>query len=374
MKLKRRILLKFGAAYAFSSLLRNRLYANNVNNLTKDSKVKIALLGLGDYAENWIAPAIAQSEYAVLTSIITGSPKKISKWKKRYQIKDENIYNYENLGDIIEDNSIDCVYVVTPTGTHADFTIRSLKAKKHVICEKPMASTVAECDQMINTAKIVNKSLQIGYRLYWDPFNVCLMQAMTTKKFGKLLGMQGDFSYDQGSFHNKGKNDWRMNPKLNPGGSLFDIGVYVAQSAFYSSQMHPISVTAKHSTDRPNIFKYIPEHWGWELTWPNQIKTQHYASYGRKANYIHLQTEKGNLEIEPAYSYEGLKGITPEGPMEYKNIFQQRLQIDGQCLAILNRRANITPGEMGRRDILLLNRIMEAVDSQTPIALNDFHF
>ena len=63
-----------------------------------------------------------------------------------------------------------------PTGTHADFTIRSLKAKKHVICEKPMASTVADCDQMINVAKSVNKSLQIGYRLYWDPFNVCLMQ------------------------------------------------------------------------------------------------------------------------------------------------------------------------------------------------------
>ena len=234
-----------------------------------------------------------------------------------------------------------------------------------------MASTVAECDQMIRVAKSVNKSLQIGYRLYWDPFNVCLMQAMRTKKFGKLLGMQGDFSYNQGSFHNKGKNDWRMNPKLNPGGALFDIGVYVAQSAFYSSQMHPISVTAKHSTDRPNIFKDIPEHWEWELIWPSKIKTQHYASYGRKANYIHLQTEKGNLEVEPAYSYEGLKGITPEGPMEYKNIFQQRLQIDGQCLAILNRRANITPGEMGRRDILLLNQIMEAADSQTSIALND---
>ena len=197
------------------------------------------------------------------------------------------------------------------------------------------------------------------------------MQAMKSKKFGTLKGMQGDFSYNQGSFHNKGKNDWRMNPKLNPGGALFDIGVYVAQSAFYSTQMYPISVTAKHSTNRPNIFKDIPEHWEWEITWPNQMKTQHYASYGRKANYIRLQTEKGNLEIEPAYSYEGLKGVTPEGPMEFKNVFQQRLQIDGQCLAILNRRANITPGEMGRRDVLLLNNIMKAADRNTTIALND---
>ena len=115
MKFKRRILLKFGVAYAFNSLLNNPLYAHNVKNLTKPPKVKIArLLGLGDYAENWIAPAIAQSEYAELTSIITGSPDKIPKWKKRYQIKDENIYNYENLDNIIKNNSIDCVYIVTP--------------------------------------------------------------------------------------------------------------------------------------------------------------------------------------------------------------------------------------------------------------------
>ena len=371
MIIKRRTLLKLGVTYALSHLLARNLLSNNVKNLTPLPKVKIAILGLGNYAEDWIAPAIAQSEYAELTSIITGSPHKISKWKKRYHIKDENIYNYENFDRIIENDSIDCVYVVTPTGTHADFTIRSLKANKHVICEKPMAPTVADCDRMIQAAKSVNKSLQIGYRLYWDPFNICLMKAMQNKEFGELTGMQGNFSYDQGTWSKDG--DWRMDSKMNPGGALFDIGVYVAQSAFYSSQMHPISVTAKHSTDRPNIFKDIPEHWEWELTWPNQLKTQHYSSYGRKANYIHLQTEKGNIEIEPAYSYEGLKGITPAGPMEFTHVFQQKLQIDGQCLAIHNQRANITSGEMGRRDILLLNRIIEAADSQTPIALNDFY-
>ena len=371
MKTKRRTLLKLGLAYAMSHLLKQPIYGHNVKNLIKPSKVKIAILGLGHYAENWIAPAIAQSEYAELTSIITGSPHKISKWQKRYQIKDENVYDYENFDRIIENKSIDCVYIVTPTGTHADFTIRSLKANKHVICEKPMAPTVADCDRMIQVAKTVNKSLQIGYRLYWDPFNVRLIKAMNHKEFGELTGMQGNFSYDQGTWSEEG--DWRMNSKMNPGGALFDIGVYVAQSAFYSTQEHPLSVTAKHTTDRPKIFKDIPEHWEWELTWPNQIKTQHYASYGSSGNYIRLQTAKGNLEIEPAYSYEGLKGSTPAGPMEFKHIFQQKLQIDGQCLAIHNRRANITPGEMGRRDILLLNRIMEAADSQTSIALDNFY-
>ena len=371
MKIERRTLLKLGLTYAIGTAFKKPIYGNNVKNLIKPPKVKIAILGLGNYAENWIAPAIAQSEHAELTSIITGSPDKISKWQTRYQIKDDNIYSYENFDRIIENESIDCVYIATPTGNHADFTIRSFKANKHVICEKPMAPSVADCDRMIQAAKGVNKSLQIGYRLYWDPFNVRLMKAMQNKEFGELLGMQGGFSYDHGTWYKEG--DWRMNPQMNPGGALFDIGVYPVQSAFYSTQMQPLSVTAKHSTDRPNIFKDIPEHWEWELTWPNKIKSQHYASYGRKANYIRLQTEKGNLEIEPAYSYEGLKGSTPKGPMEFTHIFQQKLQIDGQCLAIHNRRANITSGEMGRRDILLLNRIMEAADTQTSISLDGFY-
>ena len=333
--------------------------------------LKIAVLGLGYYAENWIAPAIAQSAYAELTSIITGSPNKISKWKKLYKIKDSHIYNYDNLDTILHNKDVDCVYIVTPTGTHADFSVRCLEAKKHVICEKPMAPTVADCDLMLSAAKKVNKTLQIGYRLYWDPYNVGLMDAIKTEKFGKLIGMQGGFSYDHGLETQEG--DWRINNKMNPGGPLFDIGVYVAQSSFYGSQMLPVSVTAKHSTDRRHIFKDIPEHWNWELTWPNKMVSQHSSSYGKQEDFLRLETEKGLLEIEPAYSYEGLAGCTPQRPMDFKKTFQQKLQIDGQCLAILNKRAIITSGDMGRRDILLLNRIMEASESKTSIALDGFY-
>lgn len=340
-------------------------------NIMTSNPVKIAVLGLGYYAENWIAPAIAQSEYAELTSIITGSPNKIAKWKTQYQIKDSHIYNYDNLESIRDNKDIDCVYIVTPTGTHADLAVRCLQAKKHVICEKPMAPTVSDCDHMISTAKKANKTLQIGYRLYWDPYNVRLMNAIKNKEFRKLIGMQGGFSYDHGAGIQE--DDWRINHKMNPGGPLFDIGVYVARASFYGSQMHPISVTAQHSTDRHHIFKDIPEHWNWELTWPNKMVSQHSSSYGKQENFLRLETEKGVLEIKPAYSYEGLTGSTPNGPMNFNHTFQQKLQIDGQCLAILNKRAIITSGEMGRRDILLLNRIMEAADSKNPISLDDFY-
>ena len=128
MKVNRRIILQLALGYTLSTLMSKQVYASKMKNLFKQQKIKIALLGLGDYAENWIAPAIAESKYAELTSIITGSPHKIPKWKKRYQIKDKNIYDYKNMDHIIENDSL-LVYVVTPTGTHTSFTVQAYKLR-----------------------------------------------------------------------------------------------------------------------------------------------------------------------------------------------------------------------------------------------------
>ena len=106
--------------------------------------------------------------------------------------------------------------------------------------------------------------------------------------------------------------------------------------------MHPISVTAKHSTDRPNIFKDI-RTLGWELTWPNQLKTQHYSSYGRKLITYDYKLKKEMLKLSDT-AMKGLKALRQTGPMEFTHVFQQKLQIDGQCLAIHNKEStNITP-------------------------------
>ena len=236
---------------------------------------------------------------------------------------------------------------------------------------KPMAPTVNDCDEMILAAKKVNKTLQIGYRLYWDPFNVRLMNAMQNNEFGTFTGLKSGFSYNHGKLTYKG--DWRMDKKMNPGGALFDIGVYVAQSAFYGTQMHPLSVTAQNTTQRLSIFKEIPEHWNWQLEWPNGAKSEHSSSYGKNENFLHINTPKGGIGIEPAFSYQGLAGYTPRGKMNFSQVFQQKKQIDGQCMAILKREANITSGEMGRRDIYLLNAIIEAAETENTIKLGNFY-
>jgi glucose-fructose oxidoreductase len=136
-----------------------------------------------------------------LRGIVTGSPEKIPVWQDKYGIKDENVYNYDNFDEIAKNPDIDIIYVVVPHGLHAHFTIRAANAGKHVICEKPMASTVAEADAMLAAAKKNNVILAIGYRLHHDPFH-----------------RAGDGAGAQGGFGEIAEVAWRnsvVGPKMN---------------------------------------------------------------------------------------------------------------------------------------------------------------
>ena len=130
--MKRRDFLKTNILGATPLFLMPSLFTQKENT----RQVKIAICGLGRYAKNQIAPAITESKFATLTGIITGSNDKIPNWQKLYNISSKNVYSYNNLDSISNIPVIDCVLLCTPTGNHAEYTIRSLNAGKHVICRK----------------------------------------------------------------------------------------------------------------------------------------------------------------------------------------------------------------------------------------------
>lgn len=363
----RRNALRLGAAAAVSPFFISR--AQNVS----DKRLGVALLGLGDYSTGQLGPALKLTRNAYLAGIVTGSPDKIPKWQKEYEIPDKNIYNYQNFDTIAENKDIDIVYVVTPTGLHPDFAIRAAQAGKHVICEKPMAPTVADCNRMIEAAKKAGVTLQIGYRLHWDPSHVRLMDIMKNKEYGDWKSI----SVANGSPMKKftGLNAWRIGKELGIAGALYDMGVYCVQASFYTAGMNPVSVTAKHSTDRPEIFTEVPETYEWVLEFPGGRKAEGMSSYGRQGNFLKAEVEKGIVEISPGYNYGGgPRGRTPDGEMGFGPVNQQALQIDGQVASILAGTRSKVPGEMGARDIQVVNGIMEAAATGKPVTFGAFPY
>jgi predicted dehydrogenase len=361
----RRDVLRLGAAASVAPFL-NLGAAEEVSG----KKVRIALMGLGDYATNQLGPAIKAAKNCEVAGIVTGSPEKIPEWQEKYEIPDGNVYNYENFDEIADNDEIDAVYVVTPTGRHAEDTIRGLEADKHLICEKPMAPTVEDCTRMIKAAEKAGKTLHIGYRLHWEPHNLRLMEAMKKKEFGDWKAIETANGYRMTNFDSR-KNQWRIRPEMSIAGALYDMGVYAVQGALYSAQMHPLRVRATKSTEREDIFK-VPETYQWTLEFPGDRQATGSSSYGQNGSKLWVETEQGEIEVERPYAYGGQSGRTPEGPMELPQVNQQKLQVEGQAAGILKNEASRVPGEMGRRDIRVIRGIVEAADSGEVYEFGDF--
>ena len=166
---RRKFNTKLSQAIIGTTLLSNIPLAFGMTSKTKN-KLGIALVGLGTYSTHELAPSLQETEHCYLAGIVTGTPEKATSWAKKYNIPETNIYNYDNFDSIIHNDDIDIVYVVLPNAMHAEFCIRAAKAGKHVICEKPMAVSVVECDAIIEACKSANVKLGVGYRLHSEPY------------------------------------------------------------------------------------------------------------------------------------------------------------------------------------------------------------
>ncbi len=329
----------------------NRNMKNN-----NEGKLGIALAGLGNYATNQLAPALLQTEHCYLAGIVTGSPSKIPAWKEKYNIPDKNIYHYDNFDSIKDNPDIDIIYVVLPNNMHAEYTIRGFAAGKHVICEKPMAITVADCDRMIAAAKKANKLLSIGYRLHFEPYNLEMTRCGTQKIYGEIIKLSGGFGF------RAGPSQWRLTQKYAGGGPLMDVGIYVIQALCYTTGMQPIAVTAQEGpkTD-PERFSEVEQSLSWQMEFPNGLIAEGKTSYEDRMNFLRAEAERGVFELTSAFNYTGQRGSTPAGAMSFPWVNQQAKQMDGIALSIRNNKQSIVPGEMGRRDVVYLQAIYEAM-------------
>jgi predicted dehydrogenase len=328
-------------------------------------KLGIALVGLGNYATNQLAPALQQTEHCYVAGIVTGTPSKIDTWKSKYSIPDANVYNYQTFDSIKNNPDIDIVYVVLPNSMHAEYVIRAANAGKHVISEKPMAMNVKECDDMIAACKKAGKMLSVGYRLHFEPFNLEMARLGTKKIYGNIKKMSAGFGFIAGD-----PNQWRLKKPLSGGGPLVDLGIYCIQGFCYTTGLDPISVTAQEGpkTD-PQKFNGIEESLTWQMEMPGGIICEGKSSYNDNFNFLRAEAEKGIFELRPAFNYNGQRGITPEGAMNLPEVNQQAKQMDDFALAIKNNRPTPVPGEMGKRDVRIIAAIYEAMNTGKKVTI-----
>lgn len=322
----------------------------------KREKLGVALVGLGNYSTNQLAPGLQQTEHCELRGIVTGSPEKIPVWQERYGIPDRNVYNYETMPDIANNDDIDIVYIVLPNNMHAEYTIVGANAGKHIWCEKPMAMNADECRMMIRAAEKNGVKLTVGYRMQHEPNTQTIIRYGKDETYGKVRevnargGFNGDFP----------EGDWRTVAAMG-GGAMYDMGVYPLNAARYSTGLEPIAVTATQSTDRTEMYPDVDEHTIFDLEFPGEVIANCETSFGKNMNSLDIDCGDGWYKLEPFLSYSGVQGETSDGveiPPDPGH--QQARQMDNDALALKNNRSPIVSGEEGLRDMRIVDAIFES--------------
>ncbi len=349
MTFKRREFLQkvaAGTAILTSGVPLGRVYSQQTR------KLGVALVGLGYYSTDLLAPALQLTEHCELRGIVTGSPEKIPQWQQKYRIPDMNIYSYETMHNIANNDDIDVVYIVLPPALHTRYSVIAADAGKHVWCEKPMARTVEECQAIIDACNKNKRYLSIGYRMQHEPNTRKIMNWAKTRPYGAIESLSAEAGYREGR-----TDHWKLRRDMG-GGAMYDMGVYPLNAVRYATGMEPVSVKATYEYERPEIFKNADEITHFELTFPEGITASCTTSLAENLNMLHIDCEKGWYELSPFQSYTGIRGKTSDGQLLNQVIpNQQARQMDDDALAILQKKPVMVPGEEGLKDI----RIVEAI-------------
>ena len=324
----------------------------------KEKKLGVALVGLGSYSTYQLAPALLDTKHCYLAGIVTGTKEKEAIWKNKYALAEDCIYNYENFDQIINNPKIAIVYVVLPNSMHANFCIRAAKAGKHVICEKPMAMNVAECDAIMKACTDNSVKLSVGYRMQSDPHTQELKRYVSENIFGAVNFVSSDAGYIS-----RGNPDqWRLNKALSGGGALMNMGVYSIQTSIYGTGSNPTSVTAQEFSTRPDYFKDTDETITAQFEFPNGAVGHMMTSHNVNGNRLKVACEKGWIELDPAHSYGPISGRTSGGKeIKFPHQSQMALQMDDFSKHILLGTKNLVPGEMGKRDLIIVEAIYKSI-------------
>lgn len=321
-------------------------------------KLGVALVGLGSYSEHRLAPALLETTHCELKGIVTGTPEKIEKWKKQFGIQDKHVYNYETFDRIADDKEIDIVYVVLPNSMHHEYVIRAAKAGKHVICEKPVAVSVKQSQEMVAACKKAGVRFFVGYRMHFEPFTQEAMRVGKQKEFGKVKIVMSEMGFKIGN-----PDQWRLKKSLAGGGAMMDVGIYAIQGARYSIGSEPLFVTAQEYKTDPVKFKEVDETISWQMEFPDGEVAFCATTYASGLERLLISAENGWLELRPAFGYGPIKGKTHKGELNLPVVNHQAAQLDGMSVCIKENLESSASGDEGVKDMKVIEAIYRSITS-----------
>ncbi|WP_420384165.1 Gfo/Idh/MocA family protein [Novosphingobium sp.] len=325
-------------------------------------RVGFAIVGLGKLALEQVMPAFAQAKHARPVALVSGSPDKMQAIAAQYGIAADACYSYADMAKLRDNPAVQVVYVITPNALHRQHVVAAARAGKHVLCEKPMAPSLADCHAMIEACRAAGVKLMIAYRMQYQPHAREAIRLARSGALGAVTLMDMINNQNQGD-----PAQWRQIKALAGGGSLPDVGLYCLNTARAVLGEEPIEVSAQiWSPPGDPRFREVEDNVTFSLRFPSGAIANCMSSYStHRLARLTLMGSDASATMEHAFDYQGQtlrvsrltdgKEQAGEIGIEPKNQFALELDHMAQCV-----RQNITPrtpGEEGAQD----QRIMEAI-------------
>ncbi|HEX2735790.1 MAG TPA: Gfo/Idh/MocA family oxidoreductase [Polyangiaceae bacterium] len=325
-------------------------------------KVRYAVIGAGNIAQSAVLPAFKHaSENSELVALISSDSSKRAELRKRYAIGLEG--DYPDLERILAEGDIDAVYIATPNSTHQEFAERAADAGVHVLCEKPLAPTVARAEAMARACERAEVKLMVAYRLHFERATLSALDVLRQGKIGDPLLFCSSFS------HTVRPGDIRRDSSAG-GGVTLDLGVYCINAARHVFAAEPLSV-----------FAWAIEKDGVDDTLVASLK----FSRGRSAQFsisnstssvssYRIMGTDGDLRVEPAYEYaEGLQHFLTVEEQTHHRSFPKSDQFAPEIMhfsdCILHDHEPKPSAAEAIADLRVIEALLESVQTGRPVTL-----
>ncbi|MGE5659636.1 MAG: Gfo/Idh/MocA family oxidoreductase [Actinomycetota bacterium] len=330
-------------------------------------KIRYAVIGLGWFAQEAAMPAFAQAENSELVALVSDDAIKLKELSQKYGI--QHTYSDEEYEDCLTSGEVDAVYIALPNHLHCEYTVRAANQAIHVLCEKPMATTEDECEQMIHACESNGVKLMIAYRLHLDPANTQAVEIVRSGQIGEPRIFNSVFTQQVTD-----KGNIRLR-KVTGGGTIADIGIYCLNAARYIFQDEPIEVFAVAANNGEQRFAEVDEMTTAILRFPNERLATFTVSFGAaQVSTYQIVGTKGDLRLDPAYAWFGkLKHyLTIDGETQ-EHTFPPHSQLAAEFTyfsdCILQNQDPEPSGMEGLNDVRIIQALHQSIERGQPVKL-----
>jgi predicted dehydrogenase len=364
MNLSRRDFTRLATAASVATILPASSFAQRGSG----KKIRYCVVGLGRISVGHFMPGTKMGVLGETTAVVSGHPDKAKAVAADYGILENSIYNYDNFDKIRDNPNIDAVYIGLPNSMHAEYSIRAAQAGKHVLCEKPMANSVADCEAMIAACKKANRHLMIAYRCQLEATTLHAKKIVRSGALGKIQAIESSNGF------NIRPNEWRTNRKLAGGGPLMDMGIYSLNACRFLTGEEPTAISAYSSViDKDGRFDEVEENMAWTMKFPSGIVATCTTTYGANMEgFVRLHGSRGSLTLN-GFGYQGIRltghinaAVKGEASQDVDELEQGKdpsqfaVESDYFSKCIMDNTKPIPSGEEGRRDIAHIMKIYES--------------